>query len=46
MELTDAIKFRQQQYFVGYIPDYDPYKTGRRQCCGKCPKQKYTILKK
>lgn len=35
-----------QQYFVGFIPAYDPYKTASRQCCGRCPKQKYTVIKK
>jgi hypothetical protein len=46
MDLINTIEIKQRQFFVGYIPNYDPYNNGRRQCCGRCPKQKYNVIKK
>ena len=46
MEPNKTIFLRQKSYFYGFVPNYDPYKTANYQCNGRCPKQKYTIIKK
>lgn len=46
MYINEILQYKQRQYFVGFIPDYDPYKTGARQCCGRCPRQKFNIIRK